>query len=302
MSKIVPHLWFDKEAQEAVEFYTSIFPNSKVTNLTTVEDTPSGNCDVVSFELWDRQFMAISAGSLFKFNPSISFLVNIDSSQGEEAKKQLDYIWDRLSEGGRILMPLGKYPFSERYGWIQDRYGLSWQLILSDPNGDERPSIIPSLLFVDDRQGQAAAAGQFYQSVFKNTKAGQLLFYGANQEPNKEGTVMFSDFRLENTWFIAMDAGLKHDFTFNESISFVVNCNDQEEINYYWENLSAVPEAEQCGWVKDKFGISWQIIPAVLSDMMACGNQERVKRVAQAFLKMKKFNIDELQKAYRDEL
>src|SRR4030095_780506 len=130
--KILPHLWFDKEAKEAAELYTSIFPRSRVTHVTTLRDTPGGDCDVVSFELAGFQFMSISAGPLFKFNPSISFILNYDPSQDSRARENLDAAWEELSSGGKTLMPLDRYPFSERYGWIQDRYSLSWQLMVSD--------------------------------------------------------------------------------------------------------------------------------------------------------------------------
>ena len=152
--KIVPHLWFDKEATEAAEFYCSVFPGSRITRITTLHDTPSGNCDVVSFMLSGQPFMAISAGPVFKFN---------------------------------------------------------------------------------------------------------------------------------------------------ESISLMVSCDTQEEVDYYWEKLSAMPEAEQCGWLKDKYGLSWQIVPAVMDEMMQSNDAEKLARVTQAFLKMKKFNIAALQKAYDGE-
>ena len=119
IQKIIPHLWFDKEAREAAEFYASIIPNSKVTNVATIRNTPSGDCDVVSFELSGQPFMAISAGPFFKFNPSISFHVKC------KTKEEVDAVWAKLSEGGKVLMELGAYPFSERYGWVEDRYGLS---------------------------------------------------------------------------------------------------------------------------------------------------------------------------------
>ena len=126
MQKIIPHLWFDKETREAAEFYTSIFPDSKVAKISTLHNTPSGDCDIVSFELWGYSLMAISAGPLFKFNPSISLMVNFDPAQDQDAKTRIDKVWEKLSAGGSTLMPLDKYPFSERYGWVQDRYGLSW--------------------------------------------------------------------------------------------------------------------------------------------------------------------------------
>src|SRR5690349_19784841 len=138
MQKITPHLWYDHQAREAAEFYTSIFPKSRINDITVLRDTPSGDCDVVSFELWGEKFMSISAGPLFTFNPSVSFIVNFDplffkesASPEAEAKKKLDILWRNLSDGGTVLMPLDEYPFSKRFGWIQDRYGLSWQLILT---------------------------------------------------------------------------------------------------------------------------------------------------------------------------
>jgi predicted 3-demethylubiquinone-9 3-methyltransferase (glyoxalase superfamily) len=298
MQKIIPHLWFDKEAKEAAEFYSAVFPDSKVTNITSIHDTPSGDCDVVSFKLWGYSFMAISAGPLFKFNPSVSFMVNFDPSQNEDARGRIDDVWRKLSAGGNVLMPLDKYPFSERYGWVQDKYGLSWQLVLTNPQGDVRPIIIPSLLFVGDVYGKAEEASDLYLSVFANSKRGAIVRYGAGQGPDREGAVMFTDFMLEGQWFAAMDSAHEHHFKFNEAISLMVNCDTQEEIDYYWAKLSAVPESEQCGWLKDKFGVSWQVTPTGMGEMMRNGRPEQIARLTQAFLKMKKFDLAALRKAY----
>lgn len=303
--KIIPHLWFDKEAKEAAAFYASVFPESKVTDITTLENTPSGDTDVVTFELWNQKFMAISAGPFFKFNPAVSFMVNFDplrfgpaATREKNAREKIDMIWNKLAEGGTVLMPIDKYPFSERYGWIQDKYGVSWQLILTNPEGEPRPPIVPSLLFVGDNCGKAEDAINFYRSVFKNSKLGGIYHYGKDQLPDKEGTVMFADFMLEETWFAAMDSAHQHHFDFNEAISFLVNCADQNEIDYYWEKLSAVPQAEQCGWLKDQYGLSWQISPAVMEEMMSNGTREQINRITQAFLPMKKLDIAQLQEAY----
>lgn len=290
MQKITPHLWYDKEAKEAAGFYCSIFPDSKITNVTVLHDTPSGDCDVVSFELAGQKFMSISAGPLFKFNPSISFMVNCETA--DEVQK----LWDELSKGGKVLMPLDKYFFSEKYGWIQDKYGLSWQLIKSQ--GDVPQKIIPSMLFVENVCGKAEEATNFYQSVFRNSRQGQVARYPQGMEPDKEGTIMFSDFMIENQWFAAMDSAREHNYGFNEAISFMVNCDTQEEIDYYWEKLSTVPESEQCGWCKDIYGVIWQITPTILGEMMTKGSREQVDRVTQAFLPMKKFDIAGLEKAY----
>lgn len=298
MHKIIPHLWFDKEAEEAAKFYVSVFPDSKITAVKTMHDTPSGNSDVVSFELAGQPFMAISAGPYFKINPSISFFLNFDPSKDSRARENLDALWGKLSGGGTVLMELAKYPFSEHYGWVQDKYGVSWQLILSNQNGEERPFIVPSLLFAGNVAGEADEAIDFYTSVFKDAKRGMAARYPAGMEPDKEGTLAFADFMLEGQWFAAMDSARDHKFAFNEAVSLLVSCEGQEEIDHYWNKLSAVPESEQCGWLKDKYGVSWQIAPRAMNEMMSKGTAEQVGRVTKAFLAMKKFDIAALQKAY----
>jgi len=230
--------------------------------------------------------MAMSAGPLFKFNPSVSFIVGCDT------KEEVDKYWESLSKNGEVLMPLDKYPFSERYGWIQDKYGVSWQLILTKPDGENRSKIVPSFLFVKDKCGKAQEAVNFYLSVFKNSKIGNMIPYGPNQEPNKEDYIMFSDFMLEGVWFAAMDSAMEHKFNFNEAISFIVNCDDQKEIDYYWSKLSAVLESEQCGWVKDRYGISWQIIPKNMRELMS----KNPEKTTQVMLGMKKIIIKDLRK------
>jgi predicted 3-demethylubiquinone-9 3-methyltransferase (glyoxalase superfamily) len=302
MQKVVPHLWFDKEAKEAAEFYASIFPKSKVNNVTVLRDTPSGDTDVVSFELWNQKFMAISAGPLFKFTPAVSFMVHFDpllfGSREKDAREKLDMVWNRLAEGGTVLMPIDKYPFSERYGWIQDKYGLSWQLVLTKPEDEPRPAIMPSLLFVGNKCGKAEEAINFYLSVFKNSEMGAIHRYGKDQGPDKEGSVAHANFMLENTWFTAMDSAGEHKFDFNEAVSFLVRCEDQREIDTYWKKLSAFPESEQCGWLKDRYGVSWQITPFEMQEMMTKGSREQVDRLTRAFMPMKKLDVAKLKQAY----
>lgn len=299
MPTITPHLWYDTQAVEAAKFYTNVFADSKVTNTTTLHNTPSGDAEIVSFQLLGQPFMAISAGPYFKFNPLISFMVNYDPSRDTDAAAHLQEAWDKLIDGGSALMPLQEYPFSKKYGWVQDKYGLSWQLILSDPGGEPRPHIIPSLLFVGEVYGKAKKAGEFYCSIFQPAQYGMAAPYGPGQEPDTAEALMFSDFKLLDTWFAAMDSAREHQFGFNEAISFMINCDNQVEIDYYWEKLSAVPEAEQCGWLKDKYGVSWQVVPTAMEKMMQTSDKAALERVTQAFLKMKKFDLAELERAYR---
>jgi len=196
-------------------------------------------------------------------------------------------------------MPLQEYDFSKRFGWIEDKFGLSWEVMLTNPEGEERPFITPALMFAGEKAGRAEEAINFYLSVFENAKMGSMHRYPKGVEFNKGGTVQFADLMIENTWFAVMDSANEQPFDFNEAISFMVYCEDQKAIDYYWKKLSTVPEAEQCGWLKDKFGISWQIVPAAMDAMIGNGTKEQIDRVIQAILPMKKPVIADLEKAYK---
>lgn len=291
MEKITPHLWFDNNAEEAAKFYTSIFKDSKLKNVTTLHNTPSGTVEIFTVEVLGQEFTLISAGPLFKFNPSVSFLVACST------KEEVDGLWKKLSEGGTALMDLGEYPFSEKYGWMQDKYGLSWQIMFM---GDHKIKhrIIPTLMFVGKQYGKAEEAINFYSSVFGNARVGDILRYSKGEEPDKDGTVKHASFMLEDQDFAAMDSAREHNFAFNEAISFMVHCNTQKEIDYYWEKLSAYPEAEQCGWLKDKYGLSWQIVPNIMDEMLKDTDEKKIAHVTEAFLQMKKLDIAKLKEAY----
>lgn len=295
---ITPHLWFDRQADEAAEFYVSLFPDSGIDYRVVLPNTPSGDAESIAFHLAGHPFMAISGGPFFRPNPSISFMLDFDPSRDPKAREHLDATWAALSEGGRVLMPLDAYPFSPRYGWVEDRYGVSWQLILTNPEGEPRPFILPCLLFTGDVYGKAEEAGAFYRSVFPDSRAGLLVRRPTEGDAAGTSEVIFSDFRLGDTWFVAMESGYPHEFSFNEAISFVVHCRDPKEIDRYWSALSAVPQAEQCGWCKDRYGVSWQIVPASLDEMMARGTPEQIARVVQTFLPMKKLDVAVLERAF----
>ena len=291
--KITPHLWYDNNAKEAARFYISIFKDSKIKNMTTLHNTPSGTVEIFTVELLGQEFTLISAGPLFKFNPSISFLVVCPT------KEEVDELWKKLTEGGgTTLMELGEYPFSEKYGWVQDKYGLSWQVIYMGERKTKH-RIIPTLMFVGKQYGKAEEAINFYASVFEDARVGDILRYSKGEEPDKEGTVKHASFMLEGQEFAAMDSAREHNFAFNEAISFIVHCETQKEIDYYWEKLSAYPEAEQCGWLKDKYGLPWQIVPNLMDKMLNDDNDtKKIVRVTEAFLQMKKLDIAKLKEAY----
>lgn len=293
MQKIVPHLWFDKEADEASKFYMSLFENSKLLSRTTLHDTPSGTAELITIELAGQEFMLISAGPYFKFTPAVSFLIACNTIE------EVEMLWSKLISGGGALMPLDFYPFSERYGWVIDRYGLSWQVMYMG-NNEIIQKITPTLMFVGEQCGKTEEAIQFYTDLFPSSKIDNILQYGEDAPPNKPGTIQHMEFTLDHQRFAAMDSAFDHQFSFNEAVSFVVNCDTQDEIDYYWSRLSAVPEAEQCGWLKDKYGFSWQITPTIMNDIMRENNPDKIKKVTETFLKMKKFDIAELIRAYEN--
>jgi predicted 3-demethylubiquinone-9 3-methyltransferase (glyoxalase superfamily) len=301
--KIVPCLWFDNNAEEAMNFYVSVFQtkpaSSKIVSIKRYPDEVpeefmkgmEGKVLTGIFDLAGYRFMALDGGPLFKFTPAVSFFIQCQS-EGE-----VNAFWSRLSEGGTVLMPLDTYPFSAKYGWLQDKYGVSWQVILAQESVGS--NIIPSLLFTGDKAGRAEEAINFYAEVFGDAAVGSISRYGANQEPDKEGTVAYADFRLEGQPFAAMDSAIQHNFTFNEAISLYVECDTQREVDRLWEKLSAVPESEQCGWLKDIYGVSWQIIPKRLGELLDDPDPEKAGRVLEAMLKMKKIDVAELEEAYK---
>ena len=291
MQKITPHLWFDKQALEAAEFYVAAFPGSQIKSRVTLDGTPSGPVDIVNFELLGLEFQAISAGPEFQFNPSVSFLVLCNTPA------QVDALWERLSAGGMALMELGAYPFSERFGWLQDRYGLSWQLFYSGAP-DAKPGITPVLMFVGEVCGRAEEAIRFWTSIFPGSQILSTQYYGEGEEPERAGTLRQATFSLAGQEFRAMDSAHDHRFAFNEAISFIIDCENQGEVDRYWDRLSAVPEAEQCGWLKDRFGFSWQVIPTGIEEMFQGDDRERIDRVTQVMLQMKKLDLGKLKEAY----
>ena len=158
-------------------------------------------------------------------------------------------------------------------------------------NAENRQKITPFLWF----DGQAGEAVRFYTSVFKQAKAGAVVRYGAGG-PGPEGTVMTATFQLHGQEFVALNGGPQ--FTFTPAVSFVINCQTQQEIDEVWEKLSEGGAKGQCGWLQDKFGLSWQIVPDVLVQMLQDPDARRSGRVMQAMLRMDKLHIPTLEQAY----
>ena len=278
-NKLFPCLWFNGNAKEAAELYSAAFGNTKITTDTGL---------VVMFEIGGCKIMGLNGGPMFAPNASISLFVMF------EKENEIDTAWQKLSDGGAVFMPLNKYPWSDKYGWVQDKFGVAWQLMLAKPGMMEQ-KIIPALLFTQSVAGKAEEAMQFYTSLFPNGSIKEINRYEKG-EGDVEGTVKHGRFLLDGQMFVAMDSSMGHAFTFSEGVSISVNCDTQEEIDHYWNSLTANGGQESmCGWLKDKYGVSWQIVPSMLGKLMS--DPEKGQRVMQALMQMKKLEIDKLENA-----
>lgn len=271
MQKIIPTLWFNGTVAEALPFYESVFPSAKTEILQRypTEGLPdwqaafAGQPLIADLIIGGYQIQLLNAGDQYRPDRAFPFFVNFDplNFEGDEsrARTALDEAWTRLSATGTVLLPLDEYPYSPRYGWVEDQYGVNWQLMLTDPAGEPRPAIIPCLMFT----GQANQAIEFYTGLFPGDRIGA-------KAPTEDGErVMFADFTIAESWFATMDAPADQTFEFNPGNSLLVNCDSQDEIDRLWDTLSVVPEAEQCGWLVDKYGLSWQICPANIGELLA---------------------------------
>jgi len=294
MTTITPCLWFNGDAVEAVRFYRTAFDSSAVHDIRYLPTEHSGESPVaddvpaqrvsteddaeaeavrdvvaIEFEIAGQPIIALNGGERYGFNESISFMVSFDPSIDPDAAKNLDALWIALIDGGTASMPLDSYEFSSRYGWLRDRFGVHWQLNLVDPSGSPRPKVVPSLIFGSHVQNRAREAADFYSSLFDDTEAGVDIRFEKHSGAASAESVMFADFRLLNQWFIVMDATVKHRASFTEAFSFIVSCTDQAEIDRYWAALSADPDAERQGWCVDQFGLTWQVTPLNMAELMS---------------------------------
>lgn len=292
MQKITPFIWFEKNMKEITDFYISVFPGTRLRGGGELDNTPSGSVQMATLNIYGMDFSLMTAGPMYKFTPAISFIINCYES--EEA----DILWEKLTEKGKTLMPMDSYPFAKKYGWVEDKYGISWQVMFMD--GERaKEKIIPTLMFAGERCGRAEEALDFYISVFRNAKIDYVSKYDGDEPIETNGKIKHAGFFIEGERFALMDSGKKSELDFEQAISFVINCENQAEVDYYWENLTKDGGQEiQCGWLKDKFGMPWQVVPTAMNRIMASGNKEKIARVTEAFMKMKKFDIKTLEEAF----
>lgn len=283
-NNIFPCLWYDGDAKESAEFYCKIF-DGKIT-----ADTPV----VLNLELFGQKLMLLNGGPHFEKNASVSFMVMC------ETEDEVQKYWDQLEDGGIVLMPLNSYPWSEKYGWVRDKFGVTWQLYLGEKKSEQR--IIPTLMFIHQNNGKALEAMESYTKIFPNSKIESVLKYGEGvNDENHEvpENVQHAHFEIDGYSLFCMDNSYDHKFDFNEGISMVIMTNNQEETDHLWSSLTADGGRESmCGWLKDKFGMSWQIVPKRLIELMGDSDQQKAQNVVQAMMKMRKIVIKDLEEAY----
>lgn len=292
LQKITPFIWLDNQAEEAAKFYTSVFKRSGIEILTRytgagarISGQEKDSVMTIAFRLEEQDFVVINGGPEFEINPSISFFVSCDTVE------EIDSLWEKLSTEGTVLMELKEYSFSERFGWLRDRFGITWQLMLV--SSDQK--ITTFLTFTGPQFGRAEEAIKFYVSLFRNSEIKHIDRFNEG-EAGKAGTVRNAKFILDGVEFMAIDAEGEHHFTFNPAISLVVKCRTQEEIDFFWSKLTEGGDenAQQCGWLQDKHGISWQIIPADWDEMLNTHDRDKSERLMEAVLKMKKIDMKTL--------
>lgn len=265
-NKLHPCIWCNNNANEMAEFYLSVFPDAEIAE---------ENETVVMLNIEGQRFMLLNGGDYAKPNPSVSMMfLSPDSGL-------IDELWYKFLHGGKIFMEKNSYDWSTNYGWIEDKYGVSWQLY-TGPSEHIIQTIVPTLMFTKSNNGKAREAAAYYRSVFPGSSERGIM-------ENENGGVAHGEFIILDYLIMMMDGGEAHEFSFDEGVSLVVNCEDQDEIDRYWNELTSNGGSEsQCGWLKDKYGISWQIIPQNILQLLENPG------AMDAMMKMKKIEIKDL--------
>lgn len=283
-NNIFPCLWYDRDAKESADFYCTVFSG----------EITAGTPMVVNIEIFGQKLMLLNGGPHFTKNASVSFMVIC------ETEDEVQKYWDHLTEGGIVLMELGEYPWSKKYGWVRDKFGVTWQVYLSE-NNDLEQKIIPTLMFIHQNNGKAMKAMEFYTNIFPDSKIGSILKYGdgiGNETHEIPENIQHAHFEINGYSFFCMDNSYDHQFDFNEGISMVVMTDNQEQTDHYWNNLTNGGRESMCGWLKDQFGFSWQIVPKRLIELMNDSDQEKAHKVVISMMKMRKIIIQDLENAY----
>lgn len=275
-NEIYPCILFERGAAEAGAFYAELFGG------TSREDNPF----VTMADVFGGKLMLLNYGMPIEKTPALNLHLNIDDDA------EVDRIFNGLKEGGRELMPLGSYPWSPRYGWVNDKFGTSWQ-VYGTGGATQPQTLVPSLMFVGNKLGKCSEAMSLYTSTFPQSRIN-----GAKKD--EKGNVIHADFEINGYHLYAMDSDGPHAFDFNNGVSILVETNDQAETDRYWESLLSDGGKEmQCGWLEDRFGVRWQIAPKPILRMVTDkSNPEAAQRAIAEMMKQVKLEIAPIEAAY----
>lgn len=277
--QLTPCLWFDNRAQEAAAFYCKHLANTKIRSQSPI---------VTEISVSGQNVVLLDGGPKYQPNASISFFYIC------EGNENIDEIWKAFAKDGEILMPLDKYDWAERYGWVNDKYGISWQFSTGKIE-DVGQKLTPCLMFTGKQYGRAEEAMNHYSSIFGDFKLDGILRLGENEQPDELGKVKHAQLSLDGNKFMFMDSAQPHNVKFSEGVSLTIHCDTQEEIDYYWEQLTEGGQESMCGWLKDKFGVSWQVVPNIINQLM--NDPAKAGKAAKAFMEMRKFDIEKIVQA-----
>ena len=278
-NNIFPCFWFNQNGAEAAKFYTSIFQNSKITL-----DTPM----VINIEIKGQKLMFLNGGPMFQPNLTLSLMMMCDS------KEEAESYYQKLSEKGKVMMELDSYPWSESYAWVEDQYGISWQINYTK---EYQQKFSPVMMFTGQNNGKCKEALEYYTSVFPNSSIESVMEYQEGQG-DTAGNVAHSQFVVNDYLMMAMDSSHDHQAQFTEGTSMTIMTRDQEETDYYWNEFTKEGQESMCGWLKDKYGFSWQIVPHRLIELTNTHEVERAQKAFAAMMKMKKIIIKDIEDAY----
>lgn len=278
-NSIYPCLTIRGKIAEAADFYIQTFGEGKISQTSGF---------VIQIELSGEKFMLLNDGPSSNPNASISFMVICEDAEETER------YWNKLIVDGSIFMPLDSYDWSPKYGWVQDKYGVSWQLYTGN-KADTPQKFCPTLMFTGANAGKAESAINYYTKLFPDSSIQGVMKY-SEQDKDRVDFVKHAQFRINGFIAMAMDSSAEHAFSFNDAISLVVECETQDEIDNYWDVLTSDGGYEvACGWLTDKYGVSWQIVPKSLGKLVS--DPSRSQNVMKVMMQMKKLIIADLENA-----
>lgn len=266
---ITPCFWFESDSAGAAALYLQAFDGGRI-----IETTPMSTV----WELYGRRLMGINGGPRYRPNGALSLFVQ------RSTEAEVRSAFELLARDGTVHMPLSVKEWSPLYGWVEDRYGVHWQIAQGRVDAADF-TVMPALTFFGARAGRALEALELYTGIFSSSSVDE-------RHVGEDGRLMFAVAHLAGQTLAFMDGPESQEIPFSEGASLSVACETQEEIDYFWDALVKGGQESRCGWLVDRFGVSWQVVPSILGELMS--NPARAQRVVAAFMPMNKLDLETL--------